>query len=688
MRSLHEGILMVEATIFVLLLVALQVQRIYTAEIIVISESRFLTEGDTLVSPTGVFELGFFRPESSDNKYVGIWYKKISVKTVVWLANGDLPVTAATSGTLKIVSPGNLVLMNDANDMLWSSNTTSSGNATVQLEDTGNLVVREVIGEKILWQSFDYPTDTLLPGMKVGRNFLTGKEWHLSSWKSSRDPAPGEFTWSVDTRGYAQYLLKQGTSVKYRSGPWNGLTFSGGSIRSKSGIVTTNMVNNESEVAYSYNLVNSSLVSRLALNSSGQLEWSSWEEDAKIWQVVFQLPRDICDKYNTCKSYGTCSTLNSPMCACLDKKRFLPRDQQGWQRRDWVGGCVRRRQLDCKTGSDGFIKYSNVKLPDTQTSWFNMSMRGKECKAKCLKNCTCMAYANTDIRSKGSGCLLWFNELWDIRVYSDSNRGQDIFVRMASSELEWKSQNQNYRTCYFSGGSSDRRELYMVLVFMEKRHHAQPPREGEVLHVGESQRDGMELPLFSFSTIAKATGNFSADNIIGEGGFGAVYKVTVVSIDSHKILSGYMSPEYALDGVFSIKSDAFSFGVLVLEIVIGKRNRGFIHPEHDNNLIGHAWRMHDEGRSMELIDTTLRQSSNSLEVIRSITVGLLCVQQCPKDRPNMSSVVLMLGNEGALLKPKQPAFFTEKSILGADFTSSSYPTSSTNDITITEVVAR
>nr|GFA07074.1 G-type lectin S-receptor-like serine/threonine-protein kinase At4g27290 [Tanacetum cinerariifolium] len=126
---------------------------------------------------------------------------------------------------------------------------------------------------------------------------------------------------------------------------------------------------------------------------------------------------------------------------------------------------------------------------------------------------------------------------------------------------------------------------------------------------------------------------------------------------------GYMSPEYALDGLFSTKSDVFSFGVLVLEIVSGKRNRGFVHTEHNNNLIGHAWRMHNEGKSMELIDTTLAESSDPSEVLRSIEVGLLCVQQSPEDMPNMSSVVLVLGNEGALPKPKQPAFFTEKSLL-------------------------
>ncbi|KAM7498788.1 hypothetical protein LguiA_023202 [Lonicera macranthoides] len=51
--------------------------------------------------------------------------------------------------------------------------------------------------------------------------------------------------------------------------------------------------------------------------------------------------------------------------------------------------------------------------------------------------------------------------------------------------------------------------------------------------------------------------------------------------------SGYISPEYAVDGNFSVKSVVFSFGVLVLEIMSGRRNRGFYHPGHDLNLLGH-----------------------------------------------------------------------------------------------------
>ncbi|GMP52742.1 hypothetical protein CsSME_00018445 [Camellia sinensis var. sinensis] len=151
---------------------------------------------------------------------------------------------------------------------------------------------------------------------------------------------------------------------------------------------------------------------------------------------------------------------------------------------------------------------------------------------------------------------------------------------------------------------------------------------------------------------------------------------------------GYMAPEYAVDGLFSVKSDVFSFGVLVVEIVSGRRNRGFYHPDHHLNLLGHAWKLYKEDRLLELINEALWDSCYLIEVLRSIHVGLLCVQQCPEDRPSMSSVVLMLGSEGPLPQAKQPGFFTERNVLEAGCSSSKDATTSANEITITMLNAR
>ncbi|XWS51982.1 hypothetical protein CRYUN_Cryun11dG0028500 [Craigia yunnanensis] len=124
----------------------------------------------------------------------------------------------------------------------------------------------------------------------------------------------------------------------------------------------------------------------------------------------------------------------------------------------------------------------------------------------------------------------------------------------------------------------------------------------------------------------------------------------------------YMSPEYAVNGKFSAKSDVFSFGVLLLEIISGQKIRSFCHPYHHHSLLGHAWLLWNEGRAMDLVDACLEDSIVESQVLRCIQVGLLCVQNLPKDRPTMSSVNFMLANEEASLPhPKEPGFFTDTS---------------------------
>ncbi|XP_029126253.1 G-type lectin S-receptor-like serine/threonine-protein kinase SD1-1 isoform X2 [Cajanus cajan] len=147
---------------------------------------------------------------------------------------------------------------------------------------------------------------------------------------------------------------------------------------------------------------------------------------------------------------------------------------------------------------------------------------------------------------------------------------------------------------------------------------------------------------------------------------------------------GYMAPEYAIYGLFSVKSDVFSFGVLMLEIISGKKNRGFSHSNNSINLIDHAWRFWKENRPLDLIDSCMENSSVLSEALRCIHIGLLCVQQHPEDRPSMSTVVVMLSSESALPQPKEPAFLMEKGkfFLEAD-SSTKHQFSSTNDISVT-----
>ncbi|XP_028767273.1 putative receptor-like protein kinase At4g00960 [Neltuma alba] len=120
---------------------------------------------------------------------------------------------------------------------------------------------------------------------------------------------------------------------------------------------------------------------------------------------------------------------------------------------------------------------------------------------------------------------------------------------------------------------------------------------------------------------------------------------------------GYMAPEYALEGVFSIKSDVYSFGVIMLEIISGKRNTGFYQPERGLSLLSHAWRLWNEGKGLELVESELvKTCADKDEALRWIHIGLLCVQENPQDRPTMSSVVLMLASSSNLPRPFAPPF--------------------------------
>ncbi|KAM7525164.1 hypothetical protein LguiA_015066 [Lonicera macranthoides] len=153
---------------------------------------------------------------------------------------------------------------------------------------------------------------------------------------------------------------------------------------------------------------------------------------------------------------------------------------------------------------------------------------------------------------------------------------------------------------------------------------------------------------------------------------------------------GYMAPEYAMQGRFSEKSDVFSFGVLLLEIVSGRRNTSFYHDENSSSLLGYAWELWNEDKIVELIDQAVFDTRFQIEITRYINVGLLCVQEFANDRPIISTVLSMLSSEIAeLAVPKQPAFTERQNAPNTESTTQQNQEGHTvNNITVTLVDGR
>ena len=100
-------------------------------------------------------------------------------------------------------------------------------NLALQLLDSGDLVLRDGNSGIFLWESFDYSSDTFLPGIEMGWDLRKGIKWHLTAWKSPDDPSPGDFTYGIEMHPYPEPVIRKGTSKFYCTGPWNGLQFSG-----------------------------------------------------------------------------------------------------------------------------------------------------------------------------------------------------------------------------------------------------------------------------------------------------------------------------------------------------------------------------------------------------------------------------------------------------------------------------
>ncbi|KAM1959683.1 hypothetical protein FF1_005131 [Malus domestica] len=150
---------------------------------------------------------------------------------------------------------------------------------------------------------------------------------------------------------------------------------------------------------------------------------------------------------------------------------------------------------------------------------------------------------------------------------------------------------------------------------------------------------------------------------------------------------GYMAPEYAMEGVYSVKSDVYGFGVLLLEIISGRRNAGFHQIKRVPSLVTYAWKLWHDGKGLELLDPLLLDSCDPDEFLRYLHIGLLCVQEDAYDRPTMSSAVVMLKSETVTLsQPEKPAFTT--GIFTDHYIETAAGGSSINGLTVSIVVPR
>ncbi|VAH64836.1 unnamed protein product [Triticum turgidum subsp. durum] len=666
-----------------------------------IDQAASITGNQTLVSAGGIFRLGFYNPPGSSDAraYLGIWYAAIPVQTVVWVANRQSPVVSSP-GVLKLSPDGRLVIVDGRNATVWSSPAPTrnvTAKTTAQLLDDGNFVLssdgqlQSYVWGNGAWSSYWYhPSDpcdsyykcgafgfgvcevgqpprcSCLPGFKP----RSPEQWEQRGWSggctrsANLSCGAGDGFWPVN-----RMKLPEATEATVRPdmtlaecrqlclGNCSCTAYAGANI---SGGVSHGCVVWGVDLLdmRQYPVVVQDVYIRLA----------RFEIDALKAAANSQRPKRNVAIPVVATIFGVLLMVAVACCYFLRTKAITKR-QTGMppSTRGDVFPLGVRKHSALSTAQDRQLNESRMSSEkDLELPLFDLEV---------ILAATDNFSADSKIGQGGFGPV-YMAKLED---------GQEVAVKRLSKKsvqgvVEFKNEVkliaklQHRNLVRLLGCCIDDQERMLVYEFMHNNSlDTFIFDEGKRKLLGWKNRFEIILGiargllyLHEDSRVRIIHRDLKASNVlldknmipkISDFGIARMFGGDQTTAYTTKVIGtyGYMSPEYAMDGVFSMKSDIYSFGVLVLEIVTGKKNRGFYDDELDLSLLGYSWKLWKEGETADLLDEAMAGSIDYSVVLRCIQVALLCVEVHPKNRPLMSSVVMMLSSENATLpEPNEP----------------------------------
>ncbi|CAN6689043.1 unnamed protein product [Malus baccata var. baccata] len=634
--------------------------------------------------------------------------------------------------TLKIVDRGGTRLELYSASIETANTNTSTVVAT--LLDSGNFVVQEVNSihgskNRVLWQSFDHPIDTLYPGMKLGVNHRNGHILSLTKSSSQSNPEPGPFTLEWDYKTQELQIKRRGV-VYWTSGASTSKRFK--QLMSRYNI---SIVSNETEASFTYHPLNQTST-EWVLSLAGQLDnggefviartencygyntdggCQRWAEKPTCRHVgdIFELKRGYFKPTISNKTYpidpntslniktrifiGTSITaatlpLMVPCIACyvLRRRKFaLSGTQCKKETKIIEDELLDLMKSDRPTDANahqnhGYMRpdlsvfsYASVMAATCNFSPENKLGQGgfgPVYKGKLVKGQEVAVKRLS--KCSGQGTLEFKNELVLIYELQHKNLVKlfGFCIHGEETMLIYECQTKVWTTFYSVDSTRitplDWKKRFIII---------------------EGIAQGL-LYLHKYSRVTVIHRDLKASNIlldenmnpkISDFGMARIFKHNELEANTNRVVGtyGYMPPEYTMQGIFSIKSDVYSFGVLMLEVVSGRRNNSFYNADCVLNIVGYAWELWKEATVLELMDPTLGDSCIKDQLLRCVHVGLLCAEENAANRPTMSDVLSMLTNQSTPLPlPEKPAFFTGRNVVEAGLSGKEPEIFSTDEI--------
>ena len=492
--------------------------------------SLSIEKPEVLISPNGVFSAGFY--SVGDNAFCfAIWFS--NSRTVVWMANRDQPVNGKRS-KLSLQKNGNILLTDAGKFTVWATNTVSLSSVQLSLYNTGNLVLRNLEGV-ILWESFDFPTDTLLPQQPLTRNTK------LVSSRSQTNYSSGFYELFYDNDNLLCLLFNApDVSSIYWPDPWLVSWEAGRTSYNNSRIAVLNSLGNFSssdDFNFMSNDYGAMVNRRLTLGYDGNIQLYSWEEERQTWVVSWQAIQRPCTIHGACGANSLCGYVigSSRKCSCLPGYNMK-------NSTDWSYGCEPEFDISCNKNESDFLLLSHADFYGYDFGFFP-NYTFDQCINLCLQACDCKAFQyNFHEDTSSWNC---YPKTLLLNGYHSSYFTGDIYLKLPKSKYDsYVNHAEQFSLVCSNEGTIELARTYVksrvngtvkfmlwfacgvgglevICIFvvwcllLRTRKSSGADKQGYVIAA-------TGFKIFTYAELKRATKGFTEE--IGRGAWGAVYK--------------------------------------------------------------------------------------------------------------------------------------------------------------------
>ncbi|EEF32511.1 receptor protein kinase zmpk1, putative [Ricinus communis] len=489
--------------------------------------------------------------------WFSIWFTNSKERTVVWTANRDKPVNGQGS-RISLQRDGAMVLTDVDGTIIWETNTTFVAVSRAELLDTGNLVLKNAKG-KILWQSFDFPTDTLLPNQ-----FFT-KSTKLVSRLGRGMYGSGYFSLFFYNNNVLT-LLYDGPDISsiYWPNPDNNVFASGRTNYNSSRIAVFDEMGyflSSDKLEFSATDAGFGIKRRLTMDDDGNLRLYSLNNKTGLWVIAWKAMLEQCKVHGICGRNGICMYAPEPKCSCPPGYEVV---EQG----DWSQGCKPKFNQSCSQYQQqvNFVEVSQVDFYGFDLN-YSQSISRDSCLKICLDDCRCAAFS---YRLSGEGLCFTKSALFN--GFRSPNFPGSIYLKLPASLANYgpaiangtdlrcastesilmlgspsmynnASRRVKWAYLYWFAAAIGLIEVVFVAAawwFLFRRRGVEDPAK-EGYHALTSQ-----FRKFSYAELKRATRNFKEE--LGRGASGVVYKG--VLIDGRVVAMKRLGESYQGEDVF------------------------------------------------------------------------------------------------------------------------------------------